>query len=228
MNNRWSVVFVGIVALMIGSLFSKPQETEASKPMSSYSNTLTGLNEIEQRLSLLASNLEKQQSTKFEKAAAEDVAEVVSTPSSCGSCGDYVISCGDYATKSDLSQLRAELMAEIENRIPKPVVQAVQSAPTVARGSSVKSSYSARWTYPTATIEEHMAGDHGVSTAGKTTEQLLAEHDAIHDSIGPVHSTRSSSVTRSRATYSSCPGGVCPTPQSRSAAPVNRIRIFRR
>lgn len=210
MKNRWSIVFVGIIGLMIGSLFSGPKQTEAGKPMSSYSDAVSGLNEIENRLTLLASNLEKQQSTKFEQTAVDDVAEVVKEAFE------------EYATKRELADLRAELMAEIESRIPVPIVEAVKSATVV---ESVPSTYKARWTHP-STIEDHMATDHGVSVAGKTKSQLLAEHDAIHDVIGPVNTTRTSSVTRSRATYSNCPGGVCPVPQSRY--PVSRFRVFRR
>lgn len=209
MKSKWSVVLVGLIGLIVGSLFSIPKQTEASKP--SYSDALSGLTEIENRLTLLASNLERKQSTKFEEAAVEDVAEVVQK------------AFDEYATKQELSDLRAELMAEIESRIPKPIVEAVRSAP--AKSETVRSVYRARWTYP-STIEDHMASDHGVSVAGKTKEQLLAEHDAIHDGIGPVHSTRSATVTRSRSTYSSCPEGVCPTPQSRYSAP--RLRVFRR
>lgn len=207
MKSKWSVVLVGLIGLIVGSLFSIPKQTEASKP--SYSDALSGLTEIENRLTLLASNLERKQSTKFEEAAVEDVAEVVQK------------AFDEYATKQELSDLRAELMAEIESRIPKPIVEAVKSATVEA----VPSTYKARWTHP-STIEDHMAFDHGVSVAGKTKEQLLAEHDAIHDGIGPVHSTRAATVTRSRSTYSSCPDGVCPTPQSRYSAP--RLRVFRR
>lgn len=211
MKSKWSVVLVGLIGLIVGSLFSVPKQSEAGR--NNYSDVLSGLDEIENRLSLVASNLERKQSTKFEEAAVEaavdDVAEVVQK------------AFDEYATKQELADLRAELMAEIESRIPKPIVEAVKSA-TV---ESVPSTYKARWTYP-STIEDHMASDHGVSTAGKTKAQLLAEHDAIHDVIGPVHSTRSATVTRSRATYSSCPGGVCPTPQSvRYSGP---FRFFRR
>lgn len=240
MRNNWTVVLVGVIGLVIGGLFSIPKQTEAGKPMSAYSDTVSGLNEIENRLTLLAANLEKQQSTKFEQAAVDDVAEVFKSAVDdyatkvdsyaakvneyATKFDDYADRLDDYATKRELSELRAELMAEIESRIPKPVVEAVKSAP--AKSESVRSAYRARWTFPTATIEEHMATDHGVSTAGKTKAQLLAEHDAIHDSIGPVHSTRSATVSRSRATYSSCPGGVCPTPQSvRYSSPY---RFFRR
>ena len=239
MKNSWSIVLVAIIALVIGGLFSKPQQTEASKPMTSHSDAVSGLNEIENRLTLLAANLEKQQSTKFEQAAVDDVAEgfksavddyatkvdsyATKVNQYAAKFDEYVDRFDEYATKRELSELRAELMAEIESRIPMPIVEAVKSAPVKA--GSVPSNYRARWTYP-STIEDHMAADHGVSTSGKTKAQLLAEHDAIHDKIGPVHSARSATVSRSRATYSSCPGGVCPTPQS--SYPTSRFRVFRR
>jgi hypothetical protein len=86
--------------------------------------------------------------------------------------------------------------------------------------------YQARWTHP-STIEDHMATDHKVSIAGKSTAQLLVEHDAIHDKIGPVCSTRTESVVQSKAIYSNCPGGVCPSPQTRIYS-FPRLRIFRR
>jgi hypothetical protein len=215
MKNSWSIVLVGLIGLVIGGLYSVPRQTEASKPRSNYSDAVSGLTEIENRLTLLAANLEKQQSTKFEQAAVNDVAEVVKADLE------------EYATKAELSDLRTDLMAEIESRIPKPVVEAVKSSPSVGRSESVPSTYQARWTHP-STIENHMAVDHGVSTAGKTKAQLLAEHDAIHDGIGPVHTTKTTTVNRSRATYSSCPGGVCPTPQSAYSTSVNRFRVFRR
>jgi len=93
----------------------------------------------------------------------------------------------------------------------------VQSTPVVS------SSYVPRYTYP-GTIQSHMAADHGVSTAGLSTSQLLAQHDAIHDVIGPTPAkVRSTSVVRQ--SVSNCPGGVCPVP---SSAPQRSFRIFRR
>jgi hypothetical protein len=58
----------------------------------------------------------------------------------------------------------------------------------VAAPVKAVSNYRARWTYP-GTIQQHLASDHGISTAGKTQSQLLVEHDAIHDQIGPVSRT---------------------------------------
>jgi hypothetical protein len=72
--------------------------------------------------------------------------------------------------------------------------------------------YTPRWTYP-GTIEQHMAQDHGKSSYGKTSSQLLQEHDQIHDEIRPVYSTPRSSY--STYSSSSCPGGVCPAPATR-------------
>lgn len=65
----------------------------------------------------------------------------------------------------------------------------------IVRPAVTRTAYRARWTHP-GTIESHMANDHGISVAGKTREQLLAEHDAIHDVIGPVSRTATSPVIR--------------------------------
>jgi hypothetical protein len=115
------------------------------------------------------------------------------------------------------------------------------TARIVTAPARVASNYRARWTHP-STIQDHMAHDHGISTAGKTQAQLLAEHDAIHDQIGPVYHTSLPSrpapvtytavqpalvapivsvpvVSRQIApaprfpTVNNCPGGVCPLPR---------------
>jgi hypothetical protein len=115
------------------------------------------------------------------------------------------------------------------------------TARIVTAPARVASNYRARWTHP-STIQDHMAHDHGISTAGKTQAQLLAEHDAIHDQIGPVYHTSlpprpapvtytvvqpaqvapvvsSPVVSRQIApatrfpTVNNCPGGVCPLPR---------------
>jgi len=82
--------------------------------------------------------------------------------------------------------------------------------------------YRARWTYP-GTIEQHMATSHGVSVSGMSQSDLLAQHDAIHDTIGPVYSTS----TTTSVSSSNCPGGVCPT-SGTASRPRLLGRIFRR
>lgn len=141
---------------------------------------------------------------------------------SCDKCDCPTIDVGSFATKSELADMKKELLAELDRRLPLPVV--VESKPSAI--PAVSSSYKARWTYP-STIEDHMATDHGVSVSGKTKPQLLAEHDAIHDAIGPGYSTKTTAVSRTRSTASSCPGGVCPTGSSQSySRPM--FRLFRR
>lgn len=84
------------------------------------------------------------------------------------------------------------------------------------------SNYRARWTYP-GTIEHHMATSHGVSVNGMSQSELLAHHDSIHDTIGPVYSTS----TTTSVSSSNCPGGVCPT-SGTASRPRLLGRIFRR
>jgi len=69
--------------------------------------------------------------------------------------------------------------------------------------------YRARWTFP-GSIEGHMQA-HGVETAGKTKEQLLSEHDAIHDVVGPVRAGEPiPQVTQVAYQFQDCPDGFCP------------------
>jgi hypothetical protein len=97
----------------------------------------------------------------------------------------------------------------------------VQTATNVA--TAPVRAYKARWSHP-GSIVTHMETDHGVSCSGFTEDELLAQHDAIHDQIGPRYSTstRSSSTT----SYSSCPGGVCPTANASSRSPGLLGRVF--
>jgi hypothetical protein len=68
-------------------------------------------------------------------------------------------------------------------------------------------------TYP-GDIRSHLQGTHGVgSTAGMTKDQMEALHDSLHNGSRSV--SRSRTVTRS-VQQSACPGGVCPSPASRS------------
>jgi hypothetical protein len=84
--------------------------------------------------------------------------------------------------------------------------------------------YRARWTYP-GTIEQHMATSHGVSVSGMSQSDLLAQHDAIHDTIGTTYSTS----TQTSYSSSSCPGGVCPSGRTATASRPGLLgRIFRR
>lgn len=173
-------------------------------------------------------------STPSQKLTASDPAEVgyksFVFDEPCDKCDCPTIDTSSFATKDELADLRTELFAELNKRLPAPVVvesrPVVMATPVVSSAPVVSSSYKARWTYP-STIENHMATDHGVSVAGKSKAQLLAEHDAIHDASGPSYSTKTNAVTRTRSTVSSCPGGVCPTGPSQSySRPM--FRLFRR
>jgi hypothetical protein len=66
--------------------------------------------------------------------------------------------------------------------------------------------YKSQWTYP-GDIVTHVSTVHGISTAGKSKEQLEREHDAAHNAVV----TRSVVVQRPQVVRSNCPGGVCPT-----------------
>ncbi len=69
------------------------------------------------------------------------------------------------------------------------------------------------WSYP-GEIGNHLAKDHGVSTAGMTREQQLQLHDSLHEGTQVV--VRSSQPVMPVVSYptSNCPGGVCPTSTS--------------
>jgi hypothetical protein len=66
--------------------------------------------------------------------------------------------------------------------------------------------YKSQWTYP-GDIVTHVSTVHGISTEGKSKEQLEREHDAAHNAVV----TRSVVVQRPQVVRSNCPGGVCPT-----------------
>jgi hypothetical protein len=66
--------------------------------------------------------------------------------------------------------------------------------------------YKSQWSYP-GDIVKHVSTVHGISTAGKSKEQLEREHDAAHNAVV----TRSVVVQRPQVVRSNCPGGVCPT-----------------
>jgi hypothetical protein len=66
--------------------------------------------------------------------------------------------------------------------------------------------YRSQWSYP-GDIVTHVSTVHGISTAGKSKEQLEREHDAAHNAVV----TRSVVVQRPQVVRSNCPGGVCPT-----------------
>ena len=69
--------------------------------------------------------------------------------------------------------------------------------------------YRPRWTFP-GSIEGHMQA-HGADVVAKSEDQLLAEHDAIHDVVGPVRAGEPiPQVQVAYQTPSDCPNGNCP------------------
>lgn len=53
--------------------------------------------------------------------------------------------------------------------------------------------------------------DHGAEVSGKSVDQLLAEHDAIHDVVGPVRAGEPiPQVTQVAYQLQDCPDGNCP------------------
>lgn len=85
------------------------------------------------------------------------------------------------------------------------------------------------WTFP-GDIETHLRNDHNVNTSGMTMEQMLDEHDAIHESSAAV--TMAAPITKSTVYYpsssSSCPGGICPTSHVAAPRRSGLLGIFRR
>lgn len=148
----------------------------------------------------------------------------------------------DLVTKSTQNSLQNKTVAEapkpkVEQVLPKPSPVVVKSGPVVSTSGPVTNgtyhqadAYRSQWTYP-GDIASHAATVHGISTAGKTKEQLEREHDAAHNgtrvysSYVPVSSSSvTRSVTRSQV-RSNCPGGVCPTgPSSVRWTPFIRRR----
>lgn len=149
----------------------------------------------------------------------------------CDKCECPTIDVSSFAIKSELADLRKEMFAELEKRLPLPVV--VKSRPVVSSSPAVSSSYKARWqNYDGKDRLQHAREDHGIDTSKYSTSNVLKLMDADHDKYGggahdAIKASRTSTVTRTRSTASSCPGGVCPTVPSQS---YNRpiFRLFRR
>lgn len=110
--------------------------------------------------------------------------------------------------------------------VSKPASVVKQSGSVVSNGTySQADGYRSQWTYP-GDIASHVATVHGISTAGKTKEQLEREHDAAHNGTRVTYAVPA--VVRSTVRYqpqvrSNCPGGNCPTGPS-----VQRWSVFRR
>jgi hypothetical protein len=120
---------------------------------------------------------------------------------------------------------KTESVAKDQPSLDVPIVAPVQPVEL----KKTQANYPPRWTHPD-TIEQHMAGYHKVDITGKSKADLVREHDAIHDVIGPVTHSKSMATLSVKSYSSNCPGGVCPVPNrsvsTRSVAPVSRPRIF--
>jgi len=114
----------------------------------------------------------------------------------------------------------------------------VESPPVVVRTtvvepvrvSSTHWNVQGNWNYSASEIADHLRTTHGVNPAGKSLSEMTAMHDNLHNGYaasGRVLQPAVSAVTTTKSTtryvaprrtrlfsraYSSCPGGVCPTP----------------
>lgn len=147
----------------------------------------------------------------------------------CNSCPCPTIDVSTFATKSELADLRKELLAEMDKRFPLPVVVTKSSVVTSSPTSS--SVYQPRWqNFDGKDRLQHAVEDHGIDVSKYSTSDVFKMMDADHDKYGgsahgAIKASRSTVVTRARSTASSCPGGVCPTPSSYSRP---AFRFFRR
>ena len=66
------------------------------------------------------------------------------------------------------------------------------------------------WNPTVAEAEEHLKS-HGIEVSGFALHELKTIHDNIHNGYGYLYGLG----TVSTVSTSSCPGGVCPTPQTR-------------
>jgi len=112
--------------------------------------------------------------------------------------------------KNKVATLEAKL-ADLSKPKAAPVV--TPKAPVVSNGThSQPDGYKSQWTYP-GDIATHVSTVHGISTAGKTKEQLEREHDAAHNAIRSSPVVMSQPIVR-YAPQSNCPNGQCPTKPS--------------
>jgi hypothetical protein len=132
----------------------------------------------------------------------------------------------DFVTKSTQNSLQNKPVVEapkpkVEQVLPKSSPAVVKAGPVVSTSGPVTNgtyyqadAYRSQWTYP-GDIASHAATVHGISTAGKTKEQLEREHDMAHNgtrvTYAPVPAVVRSTVRYAPQTRSNCPGGVCPT-----------------
>lgn len=100
-------------------------------------------------------------------------------------------------------------IASTETAVPVELSKALLEADQQIDRLEQLVKYRARWTFP-GSIEGHMQA-HGVDTSGKTRDQLLAEHDAIHDVVGPVRAGEPiPQVSQISYRLQDCPNGQCP------------------
>jgi hypothetical protein len=240
-DRRITLALVAVLGMSLGWLLPITSSNHTTASVEQLSSTVsrdyTSLANSLDELQLLVAKLEPPQtkSPEFETVLESCSKECICPD--CPRCDANVEQLSSTVSNKPVEQLSSTVPSKpvTEGRKPSGGTVAPQPASTasVIKPSVVKNdwdnrstlSYTPRWTHP-STIEDHMVSHHGVSTVGKTREQLYAEHDAIHD----AERSRSVSVTTSRQSYSSCPGGVCPVPSrtTRTVAPVRPFRVFRR
>lgn len=225
---------IGAVGVAILWLLSGSQsQVEAKSTIEDPSLVAEQLAEVESLESLHARLLLVEESDKEQYKQIDDIQNNVAS---------LEAKVSDLVTKSTQNSLQNKPVVEapkpkFEQVLPKPSPVVVRSTPVVSTSGPVTNGtyyqadgYRSQWTYP-GDIASHAASVHGISTAGKTKEQLEREHDAAHNgtrvysSYQPVASSSvTRSVTRSQV-RSNCPGGVCPTgPSSARWTPIFRRR----
>ena len=226
-DKRFTLALVALVGIGIGCLIPVDQ---VSRPVQATSSpTLDDLPRLDSSLAELQTLVAKLQPPASKQTDFEQVLDQCRCDDcECSSLSPRGVSKPTGASPGcpPVAEVAKTLDASPSTKHQAPSTR-VASAPStrVASAPITSVAYTPRWTHP-STIEDHMASDHGISTAGKSKAQLYAEHDAIHDQIGTVVRT-SSSMRASTSTRSSCPGGVCPVPQ-RSYQTVRPFRLFRR
>jgi hypothetical protein len=159
---------------------------------------------------LVVFNLVATEYRKFQKSFIETKAKVDGLADETRKTAESIRgTIDDLRSKFRMLQMQSEMQA----------IEPVQDEKQIVV-PKVVDKYQARWTYPD-TIEKHMSEFHKVDISGKSKAELLREHDSIHDIIGPVVHTQ-------KVSNSSCPGGVCPVPQTRYTTPILRTRIWKR
>jgi hypothetical protein len=211
---------VAILWLLSGS----PMQVEAKSTIEDPALVAEQIAEIESLESLHARLLLVEESDKEQYKLIDELQSKVA---------NLEAKVADLVTKSTQNSLQNKPVVEapkpkVEQVLPKPSPVVVKSGPVTNGTYYQADAYRSQWTYP-GDIASHAATVHGISTAGKTKEQLEREHDMAHNgtrvTYAPVPSVVRSVVRYAPQTRSSCPGGNCPTgPSSVRWTPFLRRR----